>query len=362
MEAPKIDRLEVSAYTIPTDRPESDGTLAWDKTTMVLVELRAGNQLGIGYTYAARAAAELIHGALREVIVGRPLELGARFSEMKVRLRNLGQVGLGAMALSAVDVALWDLHARLLGAPLYTVLGAARRRVPIYGSGGFTSYTLGELSEQLGGWARAGIPRVKMKVGRAPAEDPTRVRAARRAIGDDTELFVDGNGAYGRSQSLAMAARFAEERVVWFEEPVSSDDLSGLHAVRLRAPFGMEIAAGEYGWDAFYFRRMLEAGAVDVLQADATRSGGITGFLQAAAIADAYGVPLSAHCAPALHLHPCAAVLRFRHLEYFHDHARIEQLFFDGAPRPEGGELIPDEGRPGLGLELKRRDAERYRS
>ena len=115
---------------------------------------------------------------------------------------------------------------------------------------------------------------------------------------------------------------------------MSSDDLDGLRLLRDRAPAGMEIAAGEYGYDPFYFRRMLEAGAVDVLQADATRCGGITGFLKAAAIADASHMPLSAHTAPALHLHVCCAAPRLRHLEWFHDHVRIEQVLFDGAPTP----------------------------
>src|SRR5205085_10704766 len=130
--------------------------------------------------------------------------------------------------------------------------------------------------------------------------------------------FVDANGAYGRKQALAFAAAFAEQNVTWFEEPVSSDDLAGLRLVRDRAPAGMDMAAGEYGYDLYYFRRMLEAGAVDVLQADATRCAGITGFLQLAPLCQARGFALSAHCAPSLHVHPCCAVLPLRHLEYFH--------------------------------------------
>ena len=122
----------------------------------------------------------------------------------------------------------------------------------------------------------------------------------------------------------------------------------------------MEIAAGEYGYSAGYFRRMLAAGAVDVLQADATRCGGITGLLQAAALCTAHHLDLSAHTAPALHTHVCCAALPVRHLEYFHDHVRIERLFFDGVSPPVNGELRPDRSRLGMGIELKKKDVERF--
>jgi len=241
-----------------------------------------------------------------------------------------------------------------------SLLGAAREGIAVYGSGGFTSYSIARLREQLGGWVASGIRDVKMKIGRDPLQDPARVAEARDAIGGSAGLYVDANGGYDRKQALALAERFADHRVCWFEEPVSSDDLEGLRLLRDRLPAGIEVAAGEYGYDPIYFRRMLAAGAVDVLQADATRCGGVTGFLQASALCDAWDVPLSAHTAPSLHVHLCCAAPRARNLEYFHDHVRIEQLLFDGAPRPDNGVLRPDGGRPGLGLELKRRDADRF--
>jgi L-alanine-DL-glutamate epimerase-like enolase superfamily enzyme len=129
--------------------------------------------------------------------------------------------------------------------------------------------------------------------------------------------------------------------------------------MRDRAPAGMDIAGGEYGYEPFYFRRMLEAGAVDVLQADATRCGGYTGFLRAAALADAFGIPLSSHCAPALHLPVCCAAPRLRHMEWFHDHVRIERAVFDGAPVPRDGAIEPDLERAGHGLAFKLKDAQR---
>ena len=356
--AAPVTRVEVSAYRIPTESPESDGTLRWDATTLVLVELAAGETTGLGYTYADTGTAVLIRDVLAPVVTGEDaMNVGAARRAMLGALRNSGGSGPSAMAIAAVDVALWDLKARLLDVPLVTLLGAVRDRVPVYGSGGFTSYRVDELQAQLGGWAEEGIRSVKMKVGRDPESDVPRVAAAREAVGPRTELMVDANAAYDRKQALAMAHRFHEYGVTWFEEPVSARDRPGLRLLRDRAPGGLEITAGEYGYEAAHFRGLLEAGAVDVLQADATRCAGISGFLIAATLCEAHELPFSAHCAPSLHLQPGLAAGTLRHLEYFFDHVRIERMLFDGAPVPADGEVAPDRSRPGLGLAFKRADA-----
>jgi L-alanine-DL-glutamate epimerase-like enolase superfamily enzyme len=356
-----IDRVHVSAYLIPTDGPESDGTLQWDHTIIVLVQIEAGGKQGLGYTYAGLGTAHIIRELLVEVVEGHDaFAVNDCWRGMVDAVRNIGRVGAASMAIAAVDVALWDLKAKLLNVPLVRLLGPVRDRVMIYGSGGFTSYSPERLRDQLAGWAQEGIAAVKMKVGRQADEDARRVHDARRTIGPDTALFVDANGAYDRKQALKLSQAFAECQVTWFEEPVSSDDLDGLRLIRDRAPVGMDITAGEYGYDGFYFRRMLAAGAVDVLQADATRCAGITGFMQAAALCQAEPLPLSAHCAPSLHMHPCCALIPVRHLEYFYDHVRIERLLFDGVVTPHEGTLAPDLSRPGLGLEFKHQDARHY--
>jgi L-alanine-DL-glutamate epimerase-like enolase superfamily enzyme len=357
----KIDQIAVSAYKIPTDYPEADGTLSWDSTTIIIVEASGGGKRGLGYTYGEAAVATLIKGKLASVVEGQnAMSIPGVWAAMVHAIRNNGRPGICSMAISAIDTALWDLKARILDIPLVTLFGAVRDGTPVYGSGGFTSYPIERLQEQLAGWVARGIPRVKMKIGTHPEEDPKRVRAAREAIGPDVELFVDANGAYSRKQALAMADIFQEYGVTWFEEPVSSDDLQGLHLIRDRGPAGMNIAAGEYGYDLWYFRRMLDAGAVDVLQADVTRCGGFTGFLGASALTESHSMPLSGHTAPSLHAHVCCAVRLFRPLEFFHDHDRIEHMIFDGVLDPIGGTLNPDLSRPGMGLELKRADAERY--
>ena len=327
----------------------------------MVVHAFAGNEIGLGYTYADSATATLIHKLLANVVAGQDaMSPVACWNQMARRIRNLGRPGIASMAISAVDVALWDLKAHLLNLPLATLLGAVRDSVSIYGSGGFTSYSDEQLRNQFGGWVEQGISRVKMKIGRDANADLHRVAVARDTIGPSAELFVDANGAYSRKQALAQAEKFADSGVSWFEEPVSSDDLKGLRLLRDRAPAGIDIAAGEYGYDSWYFRRMLDAGAVDVLQADATRCGGITGFRQAAALCEAHHVPLSAHTAPTIHMHLGCATIPLRHLEYFHDHVRIEKMFFDGVSMPIAGELSPNLRRPGMGIEFKQIDAQRF--
>ena len=357
----RVERLEVAAYAIPTEQKESDGTLEWDKTILVAVHVAAGGRRGFGWSYADAATARLVADKLRDVVVGRDaLDVPGAYDAMGRAVRNLGRPGVAGMAISAVDTALWDVKARLFDVSLIDLFGAVRDRVPLYGSGGFCSYTDAQLREQLGGWAAEGMPHVKMKIGRQPERDPERVRVARAAIGGGCELFVDANGAYSRKQARALGWRFWDEaQVRWFEEPISPDDLDGMHALVGELP--MDVSAGEYGYHPAYFRRMLEARAVDVLQADATRCGGYSGFREVEAMCNAWPLPLSTHCAPALHVHVACAAARVAHMEWFHDHVRIERMLLDGWLQPRDGTLAPDRARPGNGYELKTKDAEKFR-
>ena len=356
----RIERLTVSAYEIPTDpRPESDGTALWDATTVVLVEIEAGGVLGTGWTYASVAAAELIREKLKSLVENADaLNTRQLWAQMNGKLRNDGRPGLGSYAVGAVDVALWDLRARLYDVALCDLMGSVRETVPIYGSGGFTSYDRQTLENQLGGWSRDGLAAVKMKVGRDHAADPQRVAWARAAIGPQCRLFVDGNGGYDVSDAIAIAHVFAEQNVTWFEQPVDHQDFEGTRHVREHAPFGMAVASGEYITDTAH--AALVAPVVDVLQADATRCGGYTGFLAIDGYCDVTRKPLSTHCGPMLHLHVAAAALRVRHMEWFHDHVRLERMLFDGFIEPVNGALRPDRSRPGHGLTFKHADAAQY--
>ncbi len=360
-----IEGLEVLAYEVPTDGPdgrESDGTLEWSSTTCIVVVVRAGGQSGLGYTYGDVSVAHLINTKLASLVLGMDaLVPGRIWRRMFTELRNVGRPGVGSMAVAAVDIAVWDLKARLLQLPLIRALPAFHDQVPVYGSGGFTNYSLDRLGAQLSGWTAAGISSVKLKTSRRPREDPARLDAVRRAIGDEVHIFTDANGALSRKDALYWAARFREQwGVVWFEEPVSSDDLEGLRLMRERGPGGLEIAAGEYGFVLADFAKWLEGGCVDCLQADVTRCGGITGLLEVSGLSAAKQIDMSAHCAPAISAHAFCAVERLRHLEYFHDHVRIESMIFDGTIPPVDSALRPDQSVPGHGLVLRRPDPERF--
>jgi L-alanine-DL-glutamate epimerase-like enolase superfamily enzyme len=362
----KIEGLDVSVYTIPTEKPESDGTLSWDATTIVIVEPTAGGQRGLGFTYATGACARLIDDVLTKSIVGQDaMDVPRAWSSMVRAIRNFGRPGVSSMAIAAVDTALWDLKAKLMGLPLAKVFGQVHGEVAVYGSGGFTSLSDEALVRQLQGWVHdENIPRVKIKVGEAwgscPERDLARATLARRTIGDGVALFVDANGAYGTKQAIRLGQAYDDLGVTWFEEPVSSDHLGGLAEIRSQSP--LDVAAGEYGYDLFYFEAMCQAGAVDCLQADASRCAGFTEWLRVAALAESHGLEISGHCAQSLHAHAACAVPNLRHLEYFADHARLDRMIFDGVLDPTGGTLRPDLDRLGLGLELKRSDAERFRT
>lgn len=362
MKSEIITSLKTSAYKIPTDYPESDGTIQWESTTMILVEVKAADKSGIGYSYANEATAFFIERSLKEIVLkADALNIPSIWHSMLSSVRNDGNCGIATMAIAAVDNALWDLKAKIFDIPLAILLGIKRQAMPVYGSGGFTSYPLDKLQTQLSGWVEKGIKQVKMKIGRNPEKDVSRVKAAREAIGKEAQLFVDANGAYNVKQAIEKAVQFSNQGVTWFEEPVPSSDLQGLHFIRDHVPPAIKIAAGEYGYNQPYFEQMLDAEAVDVLQADTTRCGGISGFLKAADVCYAHQLLFSSHCAPAQHLHAALAVPSFYSAEYFHDHVRIEEMFFDGVQPPKDGALYPDLSRPGIGLIFKHKDAEKYK-
>ena len=361
-----ITDVDVAAFTVPTDQPEADGTLSWDSTTVVVVHVKAGGRVGMGWTYSSPAVADIVRGKYADVVQDSdPCDVAGIHEQMRRAVRNLGRGGLVGQALSAVDIALWDLKARLLDQSLVALLGRCRDSVPVYGSGGFTTYDDTTTSSQLEGWVSDdGVSYVKIKIGESwgtnTKRDLHRAMLARKVIGDDVELFVDANGAYSAHQAVRVGHALIDDAdISWFEEPVSSDDLVGLREVRHH--LDVDVAAGEYGDHETVFQRMLAAQAVDCLQIDVTRCGGYTTWLRSAAIAAAHGIEVSGHCAPNLHAPIAAAVPNLRHVELFHDHRRCDAMLFSGLPHVSDGALKTDENSPGHGMTLKAADAERYR-
>jgi L-alanine-DL-glutamate epimerase-like enolase superfamily enzyme len=360
-ELPCIDRACTAVYRFPTPEPEADGTLRWDATTAVTVTLHAGGRTGLGWTYSSPAAADVVHHHLAAAIERwDAVDIGAGWEAMRRACRNLGTKGLVLQAISAIDIAWWDLKARLLDVPLTTLFGRCRSSVPIYGSGGFTTLTEAQLHDQVRWWQSAGCTAMKIKIGESwgtrVARDLARVEQLRELAGPDAELMADANGGYTPGQARRVGAQLDELGVRWFEEPVSSDDIEGLAAVR--AALRCDVAAGEYAADLYDVRALLPV--LDCLQLDATRCGGYTGWLRGAALAEAHNLQVSAHCAPSLHAPVAAAVANLRHVEWFADHARLEPLLVDGVPEAAGGVLHLDGAAPGHGMSL-RGDAEKWR-
>lgn len=357
-QGPPISRITTRSYRFPTPEPEADGTLRWDATTAVTVTLHAGGHTGVGWTYSSPAAGAVIDEQLAGVVKDRgAFDIAAGWSEMHRACRNLGTRGLIMQALSAVDVAWWDLKARILGISLTALLGRCPTEVPIYGSGGFTTLTDEQLAGEVEWWQSVGCTAMKIKIGEDWGcdidRDLARVQQLRDLAGPQVQLMVDANGGYTIGQARRVGAVLDQLGVTWFEEPVSSDDTTGLATVR--AAVTCDVAAGEYAADLYDVRALLPV--VDCLQLDATRCGGYTGWLRSAALAQAHNLDVSAHCAPSLHAPVAAAVPNLRHVEWFAGHARLEPLLLDGVPQVRDGALHVDDV-PGHGMRVSDRAAQ----
>jgi L-alanine-DL-glutamate epimerase-like enolase superfamily enzyme len=360
---PTIEAVDAAAYRFPTPQPEADGTLTWDATVAVTATIRAGGQCGLGWTYSSEVTANVITAHLAPCLEGRDaFDIAGGWTAMHRAGRNLGTRGLYMHALSAVDIAWWDLKARLLGKPLNDLLGRCRDAVPVYGSGGFTNLTDRQLADQVEAWSAAGCTAMKIKIGEgwgtSARRDLARTRRLRGLAGPGIDLMVDANGGYRRAQAQRVGHDLDELGVTWFEEPVSSDDVEALAAVRDEVR--CDVAAGEYVYDQFDVNRLLPV--VDCLQLDATRCGGYTGWLRGASSAQARNLKVSAHCAPALHVSVAAAVPNTRHIEWFVDHARLEPQLVADAPEVRAGEARVNRTAPGHGMTVNpAADARRVR-
>lgn len=358
----RIREVRTRYLVHPTARLVEDGTTpplprgSAGRRQLCIEILTDEDHVGLAVGYGPPGAKAVVDEALAPVLVGQdPSVVGELWAEMMWVVRDFGRGGVALQALSAVDVALWDLKGRAEGQPVFRLLGELRPDVVVYGSGGFTSFSPEELVAEMRAFVDTGFGAVKMKVGKSfgtcEEEDVSRVQAVREAIGSETELYVDANGAYGVEQAIRMAERFAAHDVRLFEEPVPADDTGGLAAVRAASP--IPIATGEQEYEAAGLRRLAEVGAAEVLQPDILRIGGVTGWRRAAVVAADNGLQLMSHAAQLVSLQVGCATAGFAAAEYMAIQVEMDRLWYRDVPVPVGGRWTPLPDRPGMGLDLR---------
>jgi L-alanine-DL-glutamate epimerase-like enolase superfamily enzyme len=353
-----IAAIRVHLVSAPVEGGFADATRKVESLGFVIVRvITAGGQEGVGITYhevGGEATAELIRRNIAPRLTGRdPLATEVIWQELFHYLRGVGRKGLTYCALSAVDIALWDLKGKILGLPVYKLLGGNRTHVPVYASGGWTSYSDDELVAEASGMVARGFTALKLKVGfNGGADlrcDVERVRKVRDAVGPQIRLMVDANNSFDAARAVQLANRIREYDIFFFEEPVLADDIPGL--ARFKRGTDIPLATGEHEYTKFGVRDLLLSEAVDVLQVDATRVGGYTELLKCAALAQAWNVKLAPHAMELVHLHFAAAASDALFLERLLIFEGITEKVFPNAPVPVGGMIeVPD--LPGLGLAL----------
>ena len=354
----RIQNVTTTVLSIPHLEGIQDATIRHrgQGRTQCYVHILADNGLqGLGLGGGAQAARELIERTLKPRLLGQdPLHIERLWDEMFWAIRGVGRKGLAFCALSAVDIALWDLKAKFFEVPLYRLLGPYTETVPIYGSGGWTHFSVDELIAEQVGYVERGMRSVKMKVGKdfgqSEREDIQRLAAVREAVGDDVELLIDANNGYYAKQAIRMAAEFAPYRVGWFEEPVLADDIEGLAAVA-RA-IDIPVATGEHEYTKYGFKDLIARGGADIVQPDVGRCGGVTEWMKVAHLAHAFNLPVAPHAYQLVHLHLACATPNLRIVEYLGVVAEMDEIVYRDVPQPEGGMLSPFADKPGLGLAL----------
>lgn len=361
----KVDKIETFYIPVKPDQDVSDST--WKLETMGYVVVRITTEDGItgfGYTYdvAGEAVRELITKTMSRVVVGRnPFETEAIWTDVMNLMRGVGRKGLVLCALSIIDIALWDIKGKAMDMPLYRLLGGNRTSVPVYASGGWTSYSEHELLEEVDRFKDLGYTKIKMKVGvdfgQSPKTDIRRIRAVRNHLGDDIDLMIDANNAWDASTAIKVAYALSDCNLFFFEEPVIADDIPGLATVKSKIT--IPVATGEQEYTKYGARDLILGGAVDILQMDVTKCGGITEWLKIAAIAQAWNIPFAPHAMHYAHMHLVAAAPNGLMLENLFMHQKVNDLLLVDPPVPKNGYLkIPD--KPGCGIDINEEHLRTY--
>ncbi len=311
--------------------------------------------VGLGLGGGTTAAREVIERTLKPILLGQnALHIEKLWDEMFWAIRGVGRKGLAFSALSAVDIALWDLKAKYYETPLYQLLGPYTESVPVYGSGGWTHFSLDELVAEQCGYVERGMRAVKMKVGKdfghSEREDVARLAAVREAVGPDVQIFIDANNGYYAKQAIRLARVFEEYDVGWFEEPVLADDIDGLAAVA--KAIDIPVATGEHEYTKYGFRDLIVRGGADIVQPDVGRVGGISEWMKVAHLAHAFNLPVAPHAYQLVHLHLACATPNLKIVECLGTVEAADRIFYTSFDEPRNGVWSPDPHKHGLGLEL----------
>ena len=353
-----IKEVKVHLVSMPVAAGFADATRKVETIGYTIVRVFTEDGLeGFGVTYhevGGEATKMLIEKNIAPRIIGKdPFETEVIWQDMFQYLRGVGRKGLMFCALSAVDIALWDLKGKILNMPLYRLWGGNKKQVPVYGSGGWTSYSDEELVEEMKEIVSRGYKMVKFKVGynggQSPSRDVERVRKVREAIGPDIGIMLDANNCWDAATGARFANRVKDYDIMFLEEPVFADDIPGLR--RFKQSTDMPLASGEHEYTKFGARDLIMNNAADIVQLDGTRAGGFTEMLKVAALTQAWNLKFAPHAMENIHIHLVSACPNALFLERLLLFEELTRNVYDGAPEPVDGYMtIPD--LPGLGLKL----------
>lgn len=359
----KITRISSEEYRWPRHKPISNGKHTYTHTGVcfVKVETDAG-VTGVGLSTGGAIVRAAIDQFARQLVGEDPIDVERLWHTMWIPKLS-GRRGMTTRAISGIDIALWDLRAKVANMPLYKMLGGFRDRMPTYIAGGYYEPGKGlkELAAEMADNVAMGARAIKMKIGAVSInEDVERVKTVRQAIGPDVKLLVDANCAYRHWEAIRIARRIEDYDIYWFEEPVAPDDYEGHR--KIAAATSIPIATGENEYTRYGFRDLIEHNAAAILNADANILGGVTEFMKVAALAQAHDLDIAPHGAQEVHIHLVTAIANGLILEFYRDtvdpmwgkiYSQTLRLNNDGTVSP------PD--APGLGVDPIYENLAQYR-
>jgi L-alanine-DL-glutamate epimerase-like enolase superfamily enzyme len=360
----KISRIQTQIVRLPADEPLAGGPTEPGATRNIVtlrIQTDAGVE-GIGYTFFGAALTSALKQAvetLGALTVGEdPLRTEAITAKLRTASAGCGPGGILTLAISAIDIALWDIKGKALNLPLWQMIGGARERVPTYASGALMrNFPLDHLVKAGRKLVEKGFRQMKTQLAlpgdTSPAIEVDRIRRMRESVGPDIDLMCDINQRWRVEQAIDIGKRIEDVHLYWLEDVTAHDDYPGL--ARVSAALDTPVAGGEYLYGPVPFRHMMEARSVDIIMIDLMRAGGVTGWLKIAGMAEAFNLPVVSHLVPEIHVHLIAAIPNGLTVEYMPWTAGL----FEEVPQPVKGELAVPK-KPGLGLKFDEAAIKRY--